>query len=200
MFKTPILQSYVGKRVLKYSSETSISVVPFSPNASFPRYNSQIEINGPKGNLLLPIPDFINLSTTVALPKSQAVLAIQDPFNTAQKSLWGTTNTLLSNMIQGVEEGFMIPIKLVGVGYRAALEDGKLVMKLGFAHSVILDVPKNIKVTIPVPQRIILEGIDLAKITQFAAFIRNYRKPEPYNQKGIFVGDETIKKKEGKKR
>jgi large subunit ribosomal protein L6 len=80
------------------------------------------------------------------------------------------------------------------------LEEGKLSLKLGFADPVIMDIPEGVKVSIPAPQRILLQGIDKQKITQYAAVIRKYRKPEPYNQKGIFVGDETIKKKEGKKR
>jgi large subunit ribosomal protein L6 len=80
------------------------------------------------------------------------------------------------------------------------MENGQLVMRLGFSHPVIMDIPDGIQLTIPAPQRIILQGIDKQKLTQFAAQIRKWRPPEPYNQKGIFVGDETIKKKEGKKR
>ncbi len=83
---------------------------------------------------------------------------------------------------------------------QAALDQGKLSLRLGFSHPVIMDIPQGVNVTIPAPQRVILQGIDKQVITQFAASIRKWRKPEPYNQKGIFVGDETIKKKEGKKR
>lgn len=84
--------------------------------------------------------------------------------------------------------------------YQAALDNDKLSLRLGFSHPVIMDIPQGVNVTIPAPQRVILQGIDKQVITQFAASIRKWRKPEPYNQKGIFVGDETIKKKEGKKR
>ena len=80
------------------------------------------------------------------------------------------------------------------------MEEGKVVLKLGFAHPIIMDIPEGVNVSIPAPQRILLQGIDKHSLTQFAANIRKHRKPEPYNQKGIFVGDETIKKKEGKKR
>jgi large subunit ribosomal protein L6 len=103
-------------------------------------------------------------------------------------------------MIEGVSDGYTLPIRIVGIGYRAYMENGKLGLKVGFCHPIILDVPKDIQVSIPVPQRILLSGNDLQVVTQFAANIRKWRKPEPYNQKGIFVGDETIKKKEGKKR
>jgi large subunit ribosomal protein L6 len=82
----------------------------------------------------------------------------------------------------------------------AALEDSKLVLRLGYAHPIILDIPEGVTVSTPTPQKILLKGIDKPVLTQFAANIRKWRKPEPYNQKGVFVGDETIKKKEGKKR
>jgi large subunit ribosomal protein L6 len=80
------------------------------------------------------------------------------------------------------------------------LIETQLHLKLGYSHPIILDIPEGVQVSIPAPQRIILQGIDFPRITQFAATIRKYRPPEPYNQKGVFVGEETIKKKEGKKR
>jgi ribosomal protein L6P/L9E len=76
----------------------------------------------------------------------------------------------------------------------------RLTLRLGYAHPIHLAIPAGIQVTVPVPQRILLSGCDWEAMTGFAANIRKWRKPEPYNQKGIFVGEETIKKKEGKKR
>ncbi len=73
-------------------------------------------------------------------------------------------------------------------------------LRLGYCNPIVLDIPEGVQVSVPAPQRILLQGIDLPKVTQFAANIRKHRPPEPYNQKGVFVGDETIKKKEGKKR
>lgn len=99
-----------------------------------------------------------------------------------------------------LNKGHEISIRLVGVGYKAALEDDKLILKLGFSHPVILTVPEGINVSLPLPNRIVFRGCNLQKITLFAANIRKLRKPEPYNGKGIFVGDETIKLKEGKKK
>ncbi|KAI8615074.1 ribosomal protein L6, alpha-beta domain-containing protein [Chytriomyces sp. MP71] len=103
-------------------------------------------------------------------------------------------------MVVGVTEGFTIPVKLVGVGYRAALEGSTVTLKLGHSHPIVVAVPEGVEVNVPAPQRLILRGIDLQVVSQFAANIRKHRPPEPYNQKGVFVGDETIKKKEGKKR
>lgn len=89
----------------------------------------------------------------------------------------------------------------MGVGYKAAVEEGRgLVLKLGYSHDIVIPLPEGIKATCPAPTRITLFGIDFQKVTQFAAFIRSKRKPEPYNGKGIFVGDETIALKEGKKK
>ncbi len=80
------------------------------------------------------------------------------------------------------------------------MEGNNLQLRLGFANPITIEIPKDIKVTVPNPQRIIVQGIDLQRVTQFAAGVRKWRKPEPYNQKGVFVGNETIRKKEGKKR
>lgn len=93
-------------------------------------------------------------------------------------------------------------LRLVGVGYKAALDPtGKqLVLKLGYSHDVVLPLPPGITGSCPSPTKILLNGIDYQKLTQFAAIVRSKRKPEPYNGKGIFVGEETITLKEGKKK
>lgn len=113
----------------------------------------------------------------------------------------------LQNSVSGVSEGHIAILRLVGVGYRATIESSAITLqpeypgqqfislKLGFAHPVELGVPQGIKATVPQPTRILLEGPDKQAITQFAADIRKWRKPEPYKGKGIFVNDETIRLK-----
>lgn len=95
-------------------------------------------------------------------------------------------------------------MRLVGVGFKATIErseeETRLVMKLGYSHDVIIRVPAGITATCPTPTKILLHGINYQKVTQFAAILRSKKKPEPYNGKGIFVGDETIVLKEGKKK
>lgn len=91
-------------------------------------------------------------------------------------------------------------MRLVGVGYKAAVEGRNLVLKVGHSHSITVRVPSEIEASCPVPNKIILSGTDLQRVTQLAAKIRAYRKPEPYNGRGIFVGNETITLKEGKKK
>lgn len=113
----------------------------------------------------------------------------------------------LQNSVVGVSEGHICILRLVGVGYRATVEDTAITkrpaypgqkfvsLKLGYAHPIELPVPHGVKATVPQPTRILLEGCDKQAVTQFAAEIRRWRKPEPYKGKGIFVNDETIKLK-----
>lgn len=113
----------------------------------------------------------------------------------------------IQNSISGVSEGHIAILRLVGVGYRATIESSAITkkpsypgqqfvsLKLGYAHPVELGVPLGVKATVPQPTRILLEGPDKHAITQFAADIRAWRKPEPYKGKGIFVNDETIRLK-----
>lgn len=89
---------------------------------------------------------------------------------------------------------------MVGVGYKASVDGRLLRLKLGYSHDLMIPIPKDIKVITPMPSKILLCGANYQQVTQFAAKIRAYRKPEPYNGKGIFVGSETIKLKEGKKK
>lgn len=120
----------------------------------------------------------------------------------------GTTWAYIQRYIIGVSEGHTAVLRLVGIGYRAAIDkrpeleeypDQDFVcLRLGFSHPVDLGVPKGIKASAPQPTRILLEGINREQVMQFAAEIRRWRVPEPYKGKGIFVNDETIKLKQKK--
>lgn len=89
---------------------------------------------------------------------------------------------------------------MVGVGYKASVEEGRINLKVGYTHEMLIPIPDGIRVTMPANTKIVLFGSDYQKVTQFAAKIREKKKPEPYNGKGIFVGNETIRLKEGKKK
>ncbi|KAI8821514.1 ribosomal protein L6, alpha-beta domain-containing protein [Fimicolochytrium jonesii] len=193
----------IGRRVLKYPHEVTIGVEPFLPTPSYPRCTNQVTVKGPRGSLSMPLQPFVSVELAAhdpTAPKKSLSVSITDTKDRKQRAMWGTTRALLENMVEGVHEGFTVPIKFTGVGYRALFEQGKLSLKLGYSHPILMEIPEDVEVKIPAPTRLILQGNDLEKITQFAALIRKWRPPEPYNQKGIFVGDETIKKKEGKKR
>ncbi|KAJ2239703.1 54S ribosomal protein L6 mitochondrial [Coemansia sp. RSA 455] len=114
--------------------------------------------------------------------------------------MWGTTRACINNCVIGVTEGFSATLRFVGVGYRAAIENGQLALRLGYSHPINLEIPKGLKVSVPTPTRVLISGIDLQQVKLFAAKVRKWKKPEPYNQKGIFVDDETIRKKDGKKK
>ncbi|KAJ3041664.1 hypothetical protein HDV00_008941 [Rhizophlyctis rosea] len=206
---TPISHSIVGQRVLKYPHEVQIRLEPAVPTPSHPYAKEQVVVTGPKGSLTMPLQPFVRLNFPKLppdAPKKELTVSVANEYEKKQKAMWGTTRGLLGNMVEGVLEGYTLPVRFVGVGYRAVLEDrpeggGKrLNLKLGYSHPVIMDIPEHITVQVPVPNQLILSGIDKHEVTLFASKIRKWRKPEPYNQKGIFVGDETIKKKEGKKR
>jgi large subunit ribosomal protein L6 len=119
----------------------------------------------------------------------------------------GTCRAYLQNHILGVSEGHSAILRLVGVGYRATVEKSAVTkqpeypgqefvsLKVGYSHPIELGVPKGVKASTPQPTRILLEGVEKEVVKQFAAEIRQWRVPEPYKGKGIFVNDETIKLK-----
>jgi len=156
-------------------------------------------VTGPKGELTLNVPDFVNYETK----DSKLLLTIKDEKDKQQKSLWGTTRAVLNNHVTGVTEGHMSMLRLVGTGYRAQIEDrpnGKkfVSMKVGASITQGLDVPEGLTVSSPVPTRVIIEGADKQQVTLFAAKLRAFRPPEPYKGKGVYVDDETIKIKDKK--
>ncbi|MEE8809737.1 50S ribosomal protein L6, partial [Lactimicrobium sp.] len=112
--------------------------------------------------------------------------------------LHGTTRALLASMIEGVEKGFSKTMKVVGIGYRAALAGNKLTLNVGFSHPVDFTVPSNLTVTCPDANTIVVAGIDKQEVGQFAAEVRATKKPEPYGGKGIRYVDEHVRRKEGK--
>ena len=114
------------------------------------------------------------------------------------KSLHGLTRTLINNMVVGVTEGFEKKLEVNGVGYRAAKSGNKLTLSLGYSHPVEMIDPEGIETVLDGQNIIIVKGIDKEKVGQFAAEIRDKRRPEPYKGKGIKYADETIRRKVGK--
>jgi large subunit ribosomal protein L6 len=112
----------------------------------------------------------------------------------------GTMRALLNNMVTGVTKGFQKKLNLVGVGYRAQAQGGKLNLALGFSHPVVHEMPQGIKVETPTQTEILIKGIDKQLVGQVAAEVRAYRKPEPYKGKGVRYADEQVILKETKKK
>ncbi|KAF8713325.1 ribosomal protein, partial [Rhizoctonia solani] len=141
-----------------------------------------------------------------ALPTQVLEISVQNPEEKEQRAVWGLTRALVANAVTGISRGFTVELNLVGVGYRVALEKDpitggdRLGFKLGFAHWIYVPIPPGITAQVPHSTRVVLGSNDKHQLGQFAADIRAFRKPEPYKGKGIFVGGETIKLKDVKKK
>ncbi len=120
--------------------------------------------------------------------------------STQARAMWGTTRSLVQNIVTGVDQGFTINLEIVGVGYRAAVEGKELVLQLGFSHEVRYPIPEGITIKCERPTAIAVSGSDRQLVGQVAANIREYRKPEPYKGKGVRYENEFILRKEGKKK
>jgi large subunit ribosomal protein L6 len=142
-----------------------------------------------------------NIHASVKVEQSDNVLTFvpRDGSKNAD-ALAGTTRALLNNMVTGVSQGFEKKLQLVGVGYRAQAQGQKLNLTLGFSHPVDYPVPEGITVETPSQTDIVIRGVDKQRVGQVAAEIRAYRPPEPYKGKGVKYADETIVRKEAKKK
>ncbi|GAA3799655.1 50S ribosomal protein L6 [Qipengyuania pelagi] len=154
-----------------------------------------LSVKGPKGTLTMGLSDLIDYKV------EDEGISVQ-PANDTQKAraFWGMQRTMVSNLVEGVTEGFSKTLQISGVGYRASTQGSKLKLQLGYSHDVDLDVPEGLDVKTPDQTTIIVSGIDKQKVGQFAAEIRRWRKPEPYKGKGIKYQGEYIFRKEGKKK
>jgi large subunit ribosomal protein L6 len=155
--------------------------------------NNQVTVKGPKGTLERVLP------SEMTITKEGEEVKVTRPNDLKKmKSLHGLTRTLIQNMIIGVTEGYEKKLEVNGVGYRAAKQGKKLVLSLGYSHPVEMEDPEGIEVTVDGQNLIIVKGIDKEKVGQYAAEIREKRKPEPYKGKGIKYSDEVIRRKVGK--
>ena len=116
------------------------------------------------------------------------------------RMMWGTTRAHIANMVKGVSQGFTRNLEINGVGYRAAVQGKVLQLQLGFSHDVDYPIPDDITIKTEKPTTISITGRDKRQVGQIAAEIRAYRGPEPYKGKGIKYDNETILRKEGKKK
>jgi len=129
-------------------------------------------------------------------PKSVVIGAV-NPDDRATKAYWGTTRSLVANMIDGVTKGYEKKLQIVGVGWGATLAGQKLDLKLGFANIISVPIPAGVDVTVE-KDIVTVKGPDKQAVGEFAAVVRSKRKPEPYNGKGIRYTDEEVRRKQGK--
>ena len=155
--------------------------------------NNVVTVKGPKGALTQQV------HPNMTIKQDGAVLHVTRPNDLKEnRSLHGLTRTLLHNMVVGVTDGFKKTLDVNGVGYRVAMENGKLVMNLGYSHQVIMEAPEGITIETPSQVQIVISGYDKQQVGQFAAKVREKRPPEPYKGKGIKYSDEVIRRKVGK--
>lgn len=152
-----------------------------------------MEVKGTKG----VISEQLSPDMEIKIEENQ-VLVNRPSENKRHKSLHGLTRTLIANMIEGVTTGYSKTLEINGTGYRAQKQGKKLILNLGYSHPVELEEPEGIEVEVPSANQIIVKGINKQQVGNFAAVIRDFRKPEPYKGKGIKYSDEVIRRKVGK--
>ena len=155
--------------------------------------NNKVTVKGPKGTLVRVLPEEMEIKI-----EGEEILVSRPSDLKKIKSLHGLTRTLLNNMVVGVNTGYEKKLQVVGVGYKAAKAGSELTLSLGYSHPVIMQDPDGIETVLEGANTIIVKGIDKEKVGQFAAEIRDKRRPEPYKGKGIKYADEVIRRKVGK--
>ncbi|WP_417463304.1 50S ribosomal protein L6 [Kordiimonas sp.] len=176
--------SRIGKKPVAIPSGVTVSL-----------NGSDLTVKGPKGELAMSfVPE-----VTVAQDDQGIVVS---PVNETKRarSMWGMQRTMISNLIEGVTEGYTKKLQITGVGYRAAMKGSALNLQLGYSHDIDFPVPQGIKIETPDQTTIVISGIDKQQVGETAAKIREFRKPEPYKGKGIKYEGEYIFRKEGKKK
>ena len=155
--------------------------------------NNKVTVKGPKGTLERVLPSEMEIKV------EGAEITVSRPNDLKKmKSLHGLTRSLIANMITGVSEGYEKKLEINGVGYRAQKKGKEITFNLGFSHPVVMTDPEGIETEMDGQNIIIVKGIDKEKVGQYAAEIRELRKPEPYKGKGIKYADEVIRRKVGK--
>ena len=154
-----------------------------------------VTVKGPKGELTQKL--FSNITITV---EGNEVKVARPSDEIEDKTLHGTARALLNNMVEGVTHGFTKTLIIEGVGYKAQVSGKQLVISAGYSHTVPLDIPEGLQVSVSANGlEITITGIDKQLVGQFAANAREVRKPEPYHGKGLHYSNEVVRRKEGKK-
>ncbi len=157
--------------------------------------NGTLSVKGPKGTLSMGLLDDIEYQV------EEGEISVK-PANasTRARSFWGMQRTLVANLVDGVTDGFTKVLEINGVGYRAQAQGKNLKLQLGYSHDVDIVVPEGIEVKTPDQTTVEISGNDKQAVGQFAAEVRQWRKPEPYKGKGIKYRGEYVFRKEGKKK
>ena len=174
--------SRIGKKPVAIPSEVTVSL------------NGQdVTVKGPKGELTL------NVHPNISVSSADGVVTVTRPDDAREnRALHGLTRSLIQNMVDGVCKMFERRLTIVGVGYNATLAGNKLSLQVGYANTVVLEVPANVQVEVPAQTSVIVRSCDKQAVGQFAANVRQVRPPEPYKGKGIRYENEQVRRKAGK--
>jgi large subunit ribosomal protein L6 len=177
--------SRIGNRILTIPAGVEVNVE-----------GNTITVKGPKGTLNYTFRNNVEVKV-----EDGKIAVTRKDDSKVSKQLHGTTNSNINNMLIGVSEGFKKELEINGVGYRFQLQGNKVVVSAGYSHPVEKVAPEGVKMEMPEKSQteLIISGYDKQAVSEFAANIREIRKPEPYKGKGIKYKDEHIRRKEGKK-
>ena len=156
-----------------------------------------VSVKGPNGELHWQVPEGISV---VYDDGAKQVLVSRDAKSRQFRAFHGLSRALINNMVVGVVTHFEKRLEIQGVGYQATLNNGELSLQVGFSHSVDLKVPAGVDCSLMSPTMVVVKGCDKHAVGQFAANIRAVRPPEPYKGKGVKYSDETVIRKEAKKK
>lgn len=154
-----------------------------------------VSVEGPKGILSREIHQAIKVGQ---IGSQLFITPAQDSSQKTVRALWGTTRALIANMIEGVTRGYEKKLEIEGIGYRASVENGVLVLRVGFSHPVEIPPPEGIAFSVD-GNVITVSGTDKEKVGETAAKVRSMKPPDPYKGKGIRYQGEVVRKKLGKK-
>lgn len=176
--------SKIGKHPIQIPTDVTVTLT-----------EEEVVVKGKLGTLKEHIP------AGVKVELKDGLFTVQPLHDTKEShAAWGTMRANMANMVKGVTEGFSRKLELIGVGYRAQVMGQKLKLTLGFSHDIDYTLPEGVKAVVTDQTKLELTGSDKQLLGQVAAEIRSYRKPEPYKGKGVKYVEETILRKEGKKK
>lgn len=176
------IMSRIGKKIIELPEKVSVET-----------RSGLVVVKGPKGELNHSLPNGLKIKQD---GNNLSVELIDETDATA--SFWGTTRALIAGMVKGVAEGYEKKLEIEGVGFKAQLQGGKLVLNVGFSHPVEFKVPTGVNLKVE-KNTIVINGLDKFLVGETAAKIREIKKPEPYKGKGIRYAGENIRRKAGKK-
>ncbi|OZM55916.1 50S ribosomal protein L6 [Lottiidibacillus patelloidae] len=174
--------SRIGKKPIEVPSDVTVTID-----------GTNVTVKGPKGELSR------EFHQDMIIKLEDNTLVVERPSESKlHRSLHGTTRSVISNMIEGVKNGYSKNLELIGVGYRASKSGSKLILNVGYSHPVEIDPEQGIEIDVPANTKVTVRGIDKERVGAIAANIRDVRPPEPYKGKGIRYEGEHVRRKEGK--